>query len=197
MQVAEQTYPLHKIEVVVVEDNVISVEADIRKLNAVRLLDVVNTTAQRPVNQTHSCSQAPDAAGLSLCVRLVRLQERASIGVKRNLALSAASGEVIIHWDDDDLHHPDRVSKQVAPIVSGTASVTMLELSSYGVLEQDPDGSHNGSGVLFYGPSTAQGLPFFGSLAYLRGAAMAINGFLDESLGEDVYLTLTLLNRCE
>lgn len=38
----------------------------------------------------------------------------ASIGALRNAACAAASGEVICHWDDDDLYHRDRIARQVA-----------------------------------------------------------------------------------
>ena len=51
---------------------------------------------------------------------------RRSIGVKRNLACAAASGDVLIQWDDDDWHAPDRIAHQLAPIAAGTADVTAL-----------------------------------------------------------------------
>src|SRR4029453_14452637 len=35
-------------------------------------------------------------------IRSIRLDRRATIGAKRNIACEAASGEVIAHWDDDD-----------------------------------------------------------------------------------------------
>jgi glycosyltransferase involved in cell wall biosynthesis len=60
-------------------------------------------------------------------VRYLRLERRASIGAKRNLACSEARGEIIAHWDDDDWYGPSRLAHQVAPIVAGEADLTGLE----------------------------------------------------------------------
>jgi len=57
----------------------------------------------------------------------VRAAVGTSIGAKRNLACEAAKGAAIVHWDDDDWYAPDRVSRQVAPILAGLADVTGLE----------------------------------------------------------------------
>jgi glycosyltransferase involved in cell wall biosynthesis len=35
-------------------------------------------------------------------IRLIRLDRRATIGAKRNIACEAAAGEVIVLWDEDD-----------------------------------------------------------------------------------------------
>jgi glycosyltransferase involved in cell wall biosynthesis len=59
-------------------------------------------------------------------VRVVRADRRLTIGAKRNLAVAQASGEVIIHWDDDDWHGDDRMRTQVAPLLAGEADVTAL-----------------------------------------------------------------------
>lgn len=45
----------------------------------------------------------------------------------RNLALKSTTGELIVHWDDDDFYFPQRISAQVAPIARGVADVTLLE----------------------------------------------------------------------
>jgi O-antigen biosynthesis protein len=56
----------------------------------------------------------------------VRLSERLSIGAKRNAGCEVAQGEIIAQWDDDDWYGPDRLSRQVAPILSGRAEITGL-----------------------------------------------------------------------
>jgi glycosyltransferase involved in cell wall biosynthesis len=59
-------------------------------------------------------------------VTYVRLPARLSIGAKRNLGFRRARGAILAQWDDDDWYGPDRLSRQVAPIVAGTADVTGL-----------------------------------------------------------------------
>lgn len=45
------------------------------------------------------------------------------IGTKRNLACEMASGEVIVHWDDDDRSARNRISDQVRKLESSGKSV--------------------------------------------------------------------------
>jgi O-antigen biosynthesis protein len=49
-----------------------------------------------------------------------------SIGALRNLACQHARGEIIVQWDDDDWHGPNRVSRQAADILAGEADITAL-----------------------------------------------------------------------
>ncbi len=49
-------------------------------------------------------------------IHYTRLDRRHTIGTKRNLACAQASGEIIVHWDDDDWMAPWRVSYQVAQL---------------------------------------------------------------------------------
>lgn len=50
-----------------------------------------------------------------------------SIGAKRNYACDKSSGEIIMHWDDDDWYAPDWVSKQVAYLVNSGADICGIE----------------------------------------------------------------------
>jgi len=64
-------------------------------------------------------------------VKYIHLQNRITIGEKRNLAVTYATGEIIVHWDDDDFFREHRVTAQVAPILSGEVSMTVLEHHYY------------------------------------------------------------------
>ncbi len=46
-----------------------------------------------------------------------------SIGAKRNAACSAAAGDLIAHWDDDDWHSPTRLSTQVTALIEARGRV--------------------------------------------------------------------------
>ena len=60
-------------------------------------------------------------------VRYIRLNQRISIGAKRNLACREARGELIAQWDDDDWYAPDRLSYQAQLILDDQADLTGLE----------------------------------------------------------------------
>lgn len=66
-------------------------------------------------------------------VRYVPLDERLVLGEKRNRACELARGEVLVHWDDDDWHAPNRLSYQVAELerhgaaLCGTPKLYYLE----------------------------------------------------------------------
>lgn len=49
-----------------------------------------------------------------------------SVGELRNRGCDQARGEIIVCWDDDDWYGPERVSRQVEPILAGRADVTGL-----------------------------------------------------------------------
>jgi DNA-binding SARP family transcriptional activator/glycosyltransferase involved in cell wall biosynthesis len=49
-----------------------------------------------------------------------------SIGAMRNEACGLARGDIVAHWDDDDWYGPQRLSRQAAAIVAGTADITAL-----------------------------------------------------------------------
>lgn len=59
-------------------------------------------------------------------IRLIAVAARRSIGALRNIACGHAKGELIAHWDDDDWHGPQRLSRQIAPLVADVADVTAL-----------------------------------------------------------------------
>ncbi|MFV8754425.1 glycosyltransferase family 2 protein [Nannocystaceae bacterium ST9] len=71
-------------------------------------------------------------------VRYLRLDRRATLGEKRNLACERARGELIAHWDDDDWMGPQWLSSQVQTLIDQSADVCGLDK------------------VFFYSPDTRQ-----------------------------------------
>jgi GT2 family glycosyltransferase len=69
-------------------------------------------------------------------IRLVTTGLVQTIGALRNRGCELARGEVVVLWDDDDWHGPDRLAHQVGPILSGRADVTGLTDLCW--LELDP-----------------------------------------------------------
>jgi len=55
------------------------------------------------------------------------LQRRASIGAKRNIACEQASGDIIVHLDDDDWYAKDWITNQVVHLLAEKAEVTGLD----------------------------------------------------------------------
>lgn len=50
-----------------------------------------------------------------------------TLGELRNASVAHARGSLIAHWDDDDLHHPDRLAVQIAAITTTGAKACFLE----------------------------------------------------------------------
>lgn len=65
-----------------------------------------------------------DPNGLLPEIRYFRLDRRLTIGAKRNLACSRASGGVIVHWDDDDWSAPERIEDQVTRLIDSNVGLT-------------------------------------------------------------------------
>jgi len=59
-------------------------------------------------------------------IRYVRLDTRATIGAKRNLACEQARGDLVINWDDDDWSAPWRVGYQVDAFSKADVDVSGL-----------------------------------------------------------------------
>lgn len=56
-------------------------------------------------------------------IRLLHIESGIAIGAKRNLGGENAKGEVIVHWDDDDWSHPDRLVHQIRSLQTSAKSV--------------------------------------------------------------------------
>lgn len=60
-------------------------------------------------------------------VRYIRLNQKQSIGNKRNLAVEKSRGEIILHWDDDDWYGPERISYQLNEMTKKSGQISGLE----------------------------------------------------------------------
>ena len=112
-----------------------------------------------------------------------------SIGAKRNLACGLASGEIICHWDSDDIYAPDRIEDQVKRLTETGAEVTgycpMLFVDERGQRWQyfTPDTSYAPGTSLMYRKSYWRRHPFGAQmktgedLKFIQGArVVAVDG---------------------
>ena len=65
-----------------------------------------------------------DRAGLRATID--RAEPGRTLGELRNRSVALARGEVVVQWDDDDRHHPERLARQVAELVAGDADFSFL-----------------------------------------------------------------------
>ena len=59
-------------------------------------------------------------------IRYWRGTGRSVIGAARNWLCARAMGEVIVHWDDDDWHGPERVAVQAGALIAARADICGL-----------------------------------------------------------------------
>jgi glycosyltransferase involved in cell wall biosynthesis len=64
-------------------------------------------------------------------IRHVHIGKQVHIGAKRNRACELARGAIIAHWDDDDWYSPDRLTTQIAPLLTGAADITGLTATTF------------------------------------------------------------------
>ncbi|WP_442587831.1 glycosyltransferase family 2 protein [Pedobacter sp. AW31-3R] len=60
-----------------------------------------------------------------------------TIGLKRNYACERASGEIIMHWDDDDWHAEDWISRQVDFLIQSDSDICGIEHVHFYSTEKD------------------------------------------------------------
>jgi len=101
---------------------------------------------------------------------------RLTIGAKRNLAVSRASGDVIAHWDSDDTYRSERLSKQVAHLLSDNR----LELVGFHRMEFVD--ANTGERFMYH---ASEWNPIGVSMVYWR-EAWELRMFNDVQSGEDV-----------
>jgi len=80
------------------------------------------------------------------------------LGLKRNAACALASGEIILHWDDDDWSAPGRISDQVNRLLEMGRAVTAYQMVFF----------WDGAKLFEWGSFSAQGIGIGSSLCYRR-----------------------------
>ncbi len=55
------------------------------------------------------------------------VREGLTLGELRNMALSLATGNYVMQWDDDDWYHPDRIKAQLAALLETGSEMCVLE----------------------------------------------------------------------
>ena len=90
-------------------------------------------------------------------IRYHREDIRRIIGDKRNRLCQLARGEIIVHWDDDDWHAPDRLARQLAAFDQSGANIAGLDRIAF--LADDGSAAWDyhwqGKGRWVYGASLA------------------------------------------
>lgn len=97
-------------------------------------------------------------------IRLIQIEEGYTIGEKRNFGVAQALGEVIAHWDDDDLSAPGRIADQLERLEQSGKAVTgyssMLFTGDAGTWRYTGLSSYALGTSLCYRKSWWQGNPF-------------------------------------
>lgn len=60
-------------------------------------------------------------------IRYFRETPRRALGDKRNRLCELARGDILLHWDDDDWHAPDRIARQLEAIEASGADICGLD----------------------------------------------------------------------
>ena len=50
-----------------------------------------------------------------------------NLGQLRNFSVQCATGDMLCHWDDDDLYHPERLERQLSLLVEGDFEAVYLQ----------------------------------------------------------------------
>jgi glycosyltransferase involved in cell wall biosynthesis len=108
-------------------------------------------------------------------IRHIKLDKRASTGMKRNIGAEAAQGDIIASLDDDDWSSPHRIQDEIQRLLKTGKAVTGYNRS---VMFEEATGK-------FF--KTAGGPPYFasGSSQCYMKAWWDLHPFPDETMGED------------
>ena len=111
---AAQDYPRSRLEVLVVDDT--------PGRAGPAAWDALRRAAPAAVSELGGCLRYLHGGG-----------RRARLGAKRNAAVGAARGELVVVADDDDYYAPSRLRAQAVPLARGDADVVLLSAERAGL----------------------------------------------------------------
>jgi hypothetical protein len=117
-----------------------------------------------------------------IAITHVTLMDRHTIGDKRNKAVANATGDIIIHWDDDDWYDKHRIMIQIEPLLNNNADITAF--TDFRIL--------NACNGVFYKTSANYLRRHFydgiqgGTLCYKREYHTSLVQYPNMNIGEDV-----------
>src|SRR6185436_19677419 len=100
-----------------------------------------------------------------------------TIGAKRNYGNAKASGQIIGHWDDDDMRKPDWISQSVDSLLNNEADIVGLSKLYFYDLD-------NGAWYLYTYEEKETPWVAGGTMAY-RKSFWEAHPFKDKNIGED------------
>ncbi|HEY3732113.1 MAG TPA: glycosyltransferase family A protein [Steroidobacteraceae bacterium] len=86
---------------------------------------IIVTDATDP-DAPHPVPALVDSMG-AVGVRTAVVGHGMTLGALRNLSVHLSSGAFLCQWDDDDLHHPERVTEQMARLTNSDAKAVLLQ----------------------------------------------------------------------
>jgi glycosyltransferase involved in cell wall biosynthesis len=132
----------------------------------------------------------------------IRLTKKTPLGEKRNIAVENASGDIILHWDDDDWYANHRISYQVGALLESNSVMCGLGGGWYYDITSDKfwrcqENLHN---VLFYAGVIGGSICYYKSLwrelgKFHRHAALAEDSYFLRKLPGNGERILKLSNR--
>ena len=147
------------------------------------------THADRELVVVHDGDSTFDAAVRRLAERaglratIERAEAGSTLGELRNRSVALARGELVVQWDDDDRHHPERLARQAAALVAGDAAFSFLTEQLHWFPAQR---------TLYWEDWSAEAYP----LDFVQGTLMArrdrMPAYPASRRGEDTALCLTI-----
>ncbi len=111
-------------------------------------------------------------------LRYLRTPRHKTLGAKRNAAVEAARGDILLHWDDDDWYAPNRIRLQVEALqasgadICGIDNVFFMDLAARAAWE-------------YVYPQNARAPWVCGAALCYRRDFWAAHRFADAQVGED------------